>query len=86
MPVKTTDSQTKSNATAPWTLVYGLMTRVGMGEITMNDAQRTLRDTLTNLSEDEQQVWRSSGVDFVRRLLQIAEAFQEEITVLTVRR
>lgn len=79
MPVDTTRRDEARRKHDP---TYDLQCGVGDGRMDINQALRSLRLWVSQLNEEEREEWKRDAVSRARRLMQIAEAFQQELTVM----
>ncbi len=62
--------------------LYDLVQKVGDRRVGTEEAKRRLRLAVDALDLAERETWRKSAPESARRLAQIAEVFQQELTVI----
>jgi hypothetical protein len=62
--------------------LYNMIRLVGEERISLQEATTSLRAYLLSLSIEEQKTWKENAVARARRLMMVAEAFSQELTVM----
>jgi hypothetical protein len=62
--------------------LYDMILAVGNEKLTLPQATTQMRVYVASLSDDAQEEWKKNAVPRARRLMSIAEAFTQELTVM----
>jgi hypothetical protein len=62
--------------------LWNLIADVGSKKCTLQVASAVLRDYVHNLTPEELEVWKTGAGDLGRQIMRIAEAFNQEVTVI----
>lgn len=62
--------------------LWDLIAEVGEKKSTLQEASGKLREYIRSLSPAEYELWRTGAGDLGRQIMRIAEAFNQEVTVI----
>lgn len=74
-----TQTGSKTGQTNP---LWYLIAEVGNGKCTLQSATTRLREYIKTMTPEEFETWRTGAGDVGRQIMRIAEAFNQEVTVI----